>query len=193
VREDGLIPLNCRIDVLTTLSTAFDRFGRVDAQPDWLVSGVWLCAADEHFLATASLEVLPDGFLARPLSIERPAEVIAQVAADLPDIEGRLLAHGNDLVLPQPHVALHAPEALARWEGRYRLVILVRATDRAASTHRVACALLFLGDDGRALLVGTDPSTTLAMVLSEDRGLIDAYRSGCEEHSLGGYLQRLGA
>jgi hypothetical protein len=67
--------------------------------------------------------------------------------------------------------------------------ILVRSSQRASVTHRVACGLRFSSLDGDCVLVGTDPSV-LAMVLSEDPDLIARYCEDCEALSADEY-QRL--
>jgi hypothetical protein len=69
--------------------------------------------------------------------------------------------------------------------------VLARVARRASIVSRVACALLFAPEDGAALLVGTDVST-LAIVLSQDRPLVDRYRHDCEELSLAEYRTRCG-
>jgi hypothetical protein len=51
--------------------------------------------------------------------------------------------------------------------------------------------LLFASEAGPALLVGTDV-TSLAMVLSEDAGLIERYRQSCDELTLAEYRQLSG-
>jgi hypothetical protein len=71
------------------------------------------------------------------------------------------------------------------------MAVLLRVAKTASVTHRIACALLFRSDAGRALLVGTDTST-LAVVFSEDPELIDRYRSACAELSLGDYDALIG-
>ncbi|MFL6730379.1 MAG: hypothetical protein ACJ8E3_06880 [Sphingomicrobium sp.] len=188
--DTGLVPLNCGSDALTALAAGLKSFGPTDGEPDWLVSGAWLCTADEQFLATPSIDVLADGYLARPLTLERPADVVAGLEAEMPDIEGRLVAHGSDIELPRPDIVPRPPARLSSWTGPYALSVLVRSTERAAVTHRVACALLFTAAAGNRLLVGTDPSA-MALVLSKDSQLIAAYRSGCEDVPLLDYLAQV--
>ena len=191
--EHRLVPLNCGADALAALSAGLESFGPTEGAPDWLVSGVWLCTADQEFIATPSVDVLADGYVARVLTVDRPSDLVAKVDSDLPDIAGRLVAHGSDLELPRADVVPAAPARRTRWPGPSSLSILVRSTERAAATHRVACALLFSGDAGNVLLVGTDPTATLAMVFSDDPALVDAYRMGCEELSLEDYRRLVGA
>jgi hypothetical protein len=187
VGDRDFIPLRCGDETLATLAANLTGFAPADGAPDWLVSGVWLCTRDEQFLATASVEVLGDGYLARPLNIDRPAELAAQIEADLPDIQGRLMSRGSGLDLPSATAAPSAPSSLNRWPaGTYSMSVLARVARRASIVSRVACALLFASEDGGALLVGTGPST-LAIVFSEDRPLIARYRRDCEKFSLAEY------
>jgi hypothetical protein len=191
VGNGEFIPLKCGDDTLAALAAKLTGFAPAEGAPEWLVSGVWLCTNDEQFLATGSVEVLSDGYLARPLNIDRPADVAAQIEAELPDIEGRLMGHGSRLELPTA-VTPRAPESVNPWStGGYSMSVLARVARRASIVSRVACALLFAPEEGAALLVGTDVST-LAIVLSQDRPLVDRYRHDCEELSLAEYRTRCG-
>ena len=179
VSEGEFVPLKCCSDTLMALATGLTRFGPAEGAPDWLVSGVWLCTPQADFVATASAEVLADGYLARPLTVSPRDELLAAVEAELPDIEGRLMGRGCDLVLPRTSSDFAAPGSLREWpDSNYSMKVLVRVVRSASATHRVACGLLF-GAMDRQLLVGTDASS-LAMVLSEDPDLIDRYRRNCE-------------
>ena len=192
MRADDLVPLGCRADTLAALSTGLARFGPAAGAPDWLVSAVWLCTADQAFLATATVEILGDGYVARPLNLDPPADLAAQVEADLPDIQGRLVGRGSDLGLPSAGAAPTVPPCLKPWPaGPYAMSIMVRVAKRASQTNRIACALLFVSQAGSALLVGTDVPS-LAMVLSEDGALIDRYRRSCEELTPAEYRQMSG-
>lgn len=189
MRAHDLVPLGCRADTLAALSNGLTRFGPAAGAPDWLVSAVWLCTSDEAFVATATVEILSDGYVARPLNLDRPADLTAQVEADLPDVHGRLIARGSDLGLPSAGDLLAIPDDLVPWPaGPYAMSVMVRLAKRALVTSRIACALLFASEAGSALLVGTDV-TSLAMVLSEDAGLIDRYRRSCDELTLTEYRQ----
>ena len=189
MRAHDLVPLGCRADTLAALSTGLTRFGPAAGAPDWLVSAVWLCTPDEAFVATATVEILSDGYVARPLNLDRPTDLTAQVKADLPDIQGRLIARGSDLGLTSAGGVFAAPPDLMSWPaGPYAMSIMVLLAKRALVTSRIACALLFASEAGSALLVGTDV-TSLAMVLSEDAGLIDRYRRSCDELTLTEYRQ----
>lgn len=189
MRADDLVPLGCRADTLVALSTSLTRFGPAAGSPEWLVSAVWLCTADKDFFATATVEILSDGYVARPLNLDRPADLVARVEADLPDVQGRLIGRGSDLGLPSAGNVLAAPSDLAPWPAEpYAMSVMVRLAKRAMVTSRVACALLFATEAGSALLVGTDVSS-LAMVLSEDVALIDHYRQSCDELTLAEYRQ----
>ena len=192
MRTDDLVPLGGRADTLASLSTGLTRFGPACGAPDWLVSAIWLCTPDETFVATATVEILSDGYVARPLNLDRTADLTAQVAADLPDVQGRLIGRGSDLGLPSADGMLVVPPDLTPWPaGPYAMSILVRLAKRALVTSRIACALLFAPEAGSALLVGTDV-TSLAMVLSVDAGLIKHYRQSCDELTLDEYRQLSG-
>lgn len=187
MNENSLVPLRCRVDALTALAAHLERFGPTDGAPNWLISGVWLCTKDRQFIATPSVEVLSDGYVARPLAIDPPSELVGQIEAELPDIEARLVGRRDALKLPLSDAVPDVPETLRDWPTRpYSLSVLVRIAVRASVTHRVACALLFCAEGRPLLLVGTDPSN-LAMVLSEDPALIDAYREPCEEFTIAEY------
>jgi hypothetical protein len=150
------------------------------------VSGVWLETDEGPYLATATAEVLADGFVARSLRITSPQEFAADLECELPDINARLRSRGNRLVLPEV-VPLAPPQALEPWPpGKYSMSILVRASQCERGINQVSCGLLFNSATGLVLLVGTDV-TTLAMVLSKDRDLITRYRISCEEFSLDEY------
>jgi hypothetical protein len=193
VSANDLVPLRCRPDTLEALATNLVRFGPAAGAPEWLVSAVWLCTPDADFLATATIEVQSDGYLARPLNIDQPAEVTAGIEAELPDIQGRLISRGSDLDLPPGDAIPGAPANLAVWPaGPYAMSVLVRLAERALVTSRVACALLFAAEGGASFLVGSD-SATMAMVFSEDAALIDRYRRGCDELQLGDYQRLSGA
>lgn len=175
-----LIPLQCSREVLATIASGLSRFGRAEGEPDWLVSGVWLCTANGDVLATSFTDVLADGYVARTLNIHSPEALSGAVSAARPDIEGRLRGRGSRILLPAA-ASFCAPKGLQDWEGYpYSTTVLVRVSERLLTTHRVACGLLFQSAVGRMLLVGTD-SSTMAMVLSEDEELIGRYRSSCEE------------
>ncbi len=188
--EGEFVKLGCRPAVLRSLATGLTGFGPTGGSPDWLVSAVWLRTEREDYLATASVVVLPDGFVARGLCVATPSEVTEHVEAELPDISGRLRARGNGMSLPEIPGALPAPEALTPWSGVYGMSVLVRVAQCRSRIHRLACALLFEGEGSR-LLVGTDPST-LAMVFSEDQELIARYGRDCEQLTPEDYLGRYG-
>ena len=184
-----LVTLKCAPQTLRALAIGLTQFGRAEGEPDWLVSGVWLHTPDAHYLVTASVEVLSNGFVARSLWVGLPTDLAAYLEAQLPDVSDRLLAHGNGMELPQP-VVPRPPRTLSDWPaGNSEMHVLVRVSQRAASINRVACALLFSSSDGRFLLVGADRSTQ-ALVLSEDRALIQRYRSDCDALTADEYLRR---
>jgi hypothetical protein len=190
VSAGELVALRCRPETLTTLAEKLTSFGPADGAPKWLVSGVWLCADEAPFVATASLEVLSDGYVARPLSIYSPDDLVAHIETELPDISGRLVARGSDVELPETSDAPFAPRLLKTWPaGPYSTHVLLRASQRARCVHHIACAVLFGTESGRSLLVGTDLAM-LAMVLSEDADLIKRYRRGCEALTPAEYLER---
>jgi hypothetical protein len=180
VEEGDFVPLGCSRETLLALASDLSRWGPAEAEPDWLVSGAWLCTPDAMFLATSFTNVLADGYVARTLNIHSPEELTAAFDEALPDIEKRLRARGSNCVLPTTHGDVRAPESLQRWDSRpYSTTVLVRVAERVLTTHRIPCGLLFAGE-GQRLLVGTDISA-LAMVVSQDDQLIERYAEGCEE------------
>jgi hypothetical protein len=184
VDAGDLVTIRCSEETLRALASGLTRFGPSEGEPDWLVSGVWLCCKDACYIASASVEVMGDGYVARPLRIDPAAEFGANIEAELPDISARLVAHGNGLELPEASGTLSPPQSLGDWPLReYSTAVLMRVS----RTHRTACALLFGSMEGRPLLVGTDPST-MAMVVSEDETLIERYRASCEGLSVDDYL-----
>jgi hypothetical protein len=186
------VGLKCDAAAVNALATGLRRFGATGGEPQWLVSAAWLCTAEQDFLATACVEVLADGFLARSLRIQKPNDFVAKLEAELLDVSVRLLSHGNGDQLPAAAVPA-IPASLMEWPAeRYATHVLVRWSERERATHRIACALQFTQDDGRSLLIAADPST-LAIVLSEDDELIAAYRNDCEALSPAQYLSRVGA
>lgn len=189
--DPNLVPLKCSRETLIALASGLSRFGPVEGTPDWLVSGVWLCTGDVEFIATSSTEVLGDGHVARRLTICSSGALAEEVEAALPDIEGRLIGRGCKLVLPGTDGDFVAPKSLRAWPpGDYSTTVLLRVAQRASTTRKVACGLLF--ETGEAqLLVGTDLSS-LAMVLSDDKALIAAYRAQCEEFAAGDFLDSCG-
>jgi hypothetical protein len=191
VAEGELVTLKGRREALKALARGLSGFGPSKGEPQWLVSAVWLCAGDQRYLATASAEVLPDGFVARSLCIGTPDDLARHLEAELPNVSAHLLARGNGQDLP-PAEAPEPPDSLGAWtHKRYATHVLVRSWRRASCTHRVVCGLRFTGDDGRTLLVGTDPSV-LAMVLSEDPELIGRYCKDCEALTPDEYLRLCG-
>ena len=188
VRGDNLVPLACRADTLRSLAAGLKRFGAAGGEPEWLVSAVWLCTAHSTFFATASPEILADGYLARRLAIATPADVAAGIDCNLPNIEGRLLSRGSGIDLPQSAVLEPPAEGLSSWEGSDATTkVVLRVAERDLATDRIAVGLLF-GSGAKRLLVATDPSM-LAMVLSDDPALIDRYCAGCELLSVAQYLE----
>ena len=180
MEEGDFVPLGCSRETLLALASDLSRWGPAEAEPDWLLSGAWLCTRDAMFLATSFTNVLADGYVARTLNIHSPEQLTAAVEEDLPDIEKRLRARGSNCVLPTDHGELRAPESLERWDSHpYSTTVLVRVAARLLTTHHVPCGLLFAGE-GQRLLVGTDNST-LAMVVSQDDQLIERYAEGCEQ------------
>ena len=189
---NDLVPLNCAPATLLELEANLTRFGPAEGAPDWLVSGIWLCSRRRNFFATSSVDVLDDGYVARPLGIDRPAAFAAKVKAEMPDIQGRLVGRGSTIRLPDSVRPPTAPQSLEAWPAEpYSVSVLLRMSESAARTHHIACALLFSSTSGQTLLVGTDRST-LAMVLSQDPAFIDLYRGGCQELTPGEYRELIG-
>ena len=181
MRESDLVPLQCSRQTLAALAAGLSKFGPTEGEPDWLVSGVWLCTSDRNFVATSSTIVLADGYVARTLAVHSPQGLADTVAADLPDIEDRLNARGVNVPLGHACGAFGPPAGLCEWDCvGSSTKVLIRVAERLLTTRRVACGLLFESAAGRSLLVGTD-TTTMAMVVSEDEPLIDRYRQACDE------------
>jgi hypothetical protein len=182
------VKLECQPSIIRAIARDLERFGAVSGEPEWLVSGVWLCTPGADYLATSSTLVLADGYIARPLTIHRADDFTRQLRSDLPDIQSRLVARTGSCNLPEPARA-RPHEALERCPSPpLRTAVLIRIAPRAQSEHRVACGLL-LTFEGKRLLVGTDVGT-LAMVLSEDEELIERYLADCEALSTSEYLER---
>lgn len=182
------VGLGCQAETLWAIAEGLTHFGPTGGAPDWLVSGVWLCAGGNQYIVTASVEVLPDGYVARSLIIRSPGALVAQVKADLPDVSARLFGRGSAIDLGEISALPSAPQSLTEWPPvPYSASVLVRIAQRASTINQVACALLFISDNGRSLLVGADPMS-LALVMSEDQVLIEDYRSGCETLTVIEYL-----
>ena len=186
---DDLVKLECRSETLVALASGLERFGPVAGEPDWLVSAMWLCTANTDYLATSSTQVLGDGYIARPLVIDRADEFLRQLKGELPDISGRLIARQSGLQLPEAERPVPPSDLRRCASSQHSTDVLVRVSERASAVHRVACALLFGFDDGTSLLVGTDIGT-LAMVESDDRSLIDRYVASCEVVTADDYVRR---
>jgi hypothetical protein len=180
------VKLRCELRTLDALARGLTRFAAAPGAPDWLISGVWLETAERPYLATSTVEVLADGFVARSLCITTADEFTQHLEGEIPDIEARLRSRGNDLVLSEA-VPLEPPQSLEPWPPeQYSMAILVRASQCQRGINRVSCGLLFESHAGARLLVGTD-AATLAMVLSRDDELIGRYSAGCDELSLEDY------
>ena len=179
---------DCRPEILRALVSGLERFGTLSADPDWLVSMVWLQVADGNLIASSSTMVLADGYVARLLAIHRIEDFAEQLESKLPDISNGLTARRSDLDLPDS-AAPEPPADLRRPpEGPYSLSIVIRVAAHRTVMHRVACGLLFEFSAGGTLLVGTDVAT-LAMVMSEDEALVDRYMVDCERVSADEYLK----
>jgi hypothetical protein len=190
VRTGELVRLDCAPEALNALAGELMSFGPTEGAPDWLVSAVWLQAGSTPYLAAASVEVLPNGFVARRLSIATRGDLLRHLDAELPNVSAHLLARGSAMDLP-PADPPPLPQTLRPWPaGPYSTHVLVRFTQRPSGSNQVACALLFTSEAGQALLVGTDVSS-LAMVLSEDAQLISRYREPCEALTPAEYLALL--
>ena len=187
--ERELVKLQCSPEALATLASQLESYGPLAAEPEWLVSAVWLCAGGVDYLATSSTEVLSDGHIARPLAIDDTGDLLRAMEGELPDIAARLVARTGQFELPELATP-ERPSSLTRCPAPpASATVLVRRSRCRSIVHRVACAVLFEFDEGRRLLVGTDPATP-AMVLSEDDSLIDRYVAQCETLSLAAYSDR---
>ncbi len=184
------VKLECRPETIRAIAEHLGRFGAVMGDPEWLVSAVWLCTSDAEYLATSSTRILSDGYIARPLTIDRTDDFVRHLRSEWPDVASRLVARTGDADLPEPECPL--PPALLEDCPHPPLAasVLIRLAERAASEHRVACGLLITFEE-RRLLVGTDVGT-LAMVLSDDDNLIDRYLERCELLAAADYLDRYG-
>lgn len=182
----GVVKLVCAGDALGDLASALESYGAVEGEPDWLISAVWLRSAGGEYLATTSTKVLSDGFIARPLVIERTEEFVAKLKCELPDISARLQARQSRIELPGAERP-SSPEAAREWQkGPYSTSVLIRPAASGVMIHHVSCGLL-LEQEGERLLIGTDPATP-SMVLSRDSDLIDRYASACTCVSAQDYL-----
>ena len=90
--EGEFVKLECRPETIRALAEQLERIGAVMGDPEWLVSAVWLSTADAEYLATSSTKVLSDGYIARPLTIDRTDDFVRQLRSDLPDVASRLVA-----------------------------------------------------------------------------------------------------
>ena len=186
-----LVRLKCRPEALSALASGLTHYAPADGEPEWLVAAVWLLMDGAPVIASGSVEVLSDGYLARPLNLHSPEEFASRLEADLPDVAGRFTGRNHGFELPSSVEILSPPSDVTKWPaGPYSMHILIRVAARATTAQRVACGLWFIGS-GASLLVGTDPST-LAMVLSDDPAIIDAYRAQCEAVTVDEYLAMLG-
>ena len=185
-----LVCLKCRPEALSALASGLTHYAPADGEPDWLIAAVWLVSAEASLIASASIEVLGDGYLARPLNLHTPQQFAESLEASLPDVTGRFAGRNHGIDLPSHMEVLQPPQKLNQWPaGPYSTEVLIRVAPRASTVHRVECGLCFTGD-GASLVVGTDPST-LAMVLSDDKAVVEEYRAGCEAISVEDYLDRL--
>jgi hypothetical protein len=183
------VQLQATPSALDALHTGLTQFGPAAGSPEWLIGGVWLCTNSQSFLATAAVDVLADGQVARPLCLSTGPELVAQVEAELPDVAGRLRTRGSDIAF-HATPALPQPERLSLWpQGPFSMSVVVRAYRRASHINHIACGLLFRSEAGRSLLIGTDLGS-LALVFSENAELIERYRSDCDLLSLTDYFER---
>lgn len=184
-----IVAIDCEAATLASLDQGLARFGPVPGEPDWLITGVWLCTDAQSFLATAAAQVLSDGYVARVLTIQPAVAMVHGLKSDLPEVAEHLRNRGSGAKLPEVPAHLPEPQQLTSWtKGSYTSRVLIRQSQRAKSVHQVACGLLFEAEDGASLLVGTDIAT-LAMVYSSDKALIDRYAEGCLPMTVGEYLE----
>ena len=184
------VKLECRPETIRALAEHLERFGAVIGDPEWLISAVWLCTSDAEYLATSATKVLSDGYIARPLTIDRADDFVRHLRSDLPDVASRLVARTGDADLPEPERP-RPPPSLEKCPGAtLSTFVVIRIAARAATEHRVACGVL-VHFEARRLLIGTDIGT-LAMVLSDDDDLIDRYLASCEVLAAADYLDRYG-
>ena len=180
------VRLNCERETLEALARGLTHYAPASGEPDWLISGAWLCTTDRQYLATASVQVLADGFVARSLDICTPQALAQHLAGEIPNVAARLAARGNGKILPAVELP-SPPRHSSSWpKGVYDTRVLIRSTPCATGIKRVSCGLLFTSED-RSLLVGSDPST-LALVFSTYPELISRYRSRCEALTPAEYL-----
>ncbi len=184
-----IVNLVCKKEAISDLAVSLSAFGALDGEPGWLISAVWLQTQNAQYLATTSTTVLSDGFIARPLVVERTDDFVTTLSCELPDISARLAARRSSVRLPD--ASSPSPPSLACcWDrSSYSTTVLVWNATRPTRTHRVACALL-LESANQRLLVGTDPATP-SMVLNQDRDFIDRYTAQCDRILLENYLDDL--
>lgn len=188
MESGACVRLSCEWETLEALASGLTHYAPAPGEPEWLISGAWLCTKDRQYLASASVQVLPDGFVARSLDICTPEKLAQQLEGEIPNVAARLSARGSGATLPTIEPP-RPPREFSSWPGgTYDTKVLVRSTPCASGTNRVSCGLLFTTQD-RSLLVGSDPST-LALVISIDPELIRRYREQCEELTPAEYLAR---
>lgn len=174
---------------LEWLSTDFLSFSPAENDFEWLVGGVWLRTKFGVFLATAGVTVLADGQVVRPLELQSSEDMLAQVAAEIPFINDHLQEHASSVMIESPPLQF-LPVVLKPWRAEtYTMHIVIRNWRCRARARALqsASALLFTSGGGARLLVGTDVAS-LAMVLSEDLTLIEAYLDDCQLMSVADYF-----
>lgn len=187
--DGDFVGLECGPETIGTLAQQLEGFGVIGCDPEWLVSAICLRALGSDYIASSSTRVLSNGYVARRLAIHRSDEFVRAIDKDVPDISGRLKARNSGVELPPAQVPV-AGTLTPVPAGTYSTDVLIRVSDRASRTYRVGCGLLFAFERER-LLVATDVGT-LAMVLSRDDALIDAYLSRCEAVRAADYITRYG-
>jgi hypothetical protein len=180
------VELQGRPEAIRQLASELVRLGSIEAAPGWLVSAVWLQTRRSDFIASSTTKVLSDGYIARPLAIQSASDFEAQLAGELVDINGRLIARQSAAQLPEASMPARPATLEPAGEGPYSTTILIRRCERGPTTHRVACGMLFEFKK-RRLLVGTDLGT-LAMVVADDCELVERYVASCETLPPGEYL-----
>lgn len=182
-----LVPLDCDDAALDALERGVKGIARDDNGLDWMVGTAFIETCDATFVISASVEILGDGTVARPLSIRRPAALLQSIRAAQGDIRNRMAARGSHEALPDVGEEIPIPPMSSVFEATESCGVVVRSVVRKSGEIRIACGLLVdRQKNGSQVLVGTD-LTTLALVYSEDAQLIAEYLADCEVHDLARY------
>lgn len=187
--SDHFIPLRCSLPALEAIATSLAGFSLANVGADWLVTSAYLHTGAGLFIASAAIEVLKDGAIVRPMEISTAADLLGDIDEALPDIQRRADARGFAEALPDAPENLPDVGSPQDWsDEHYSTQVVIRNIERHGNLHCVACGILFRGDGDRQLLIGTDLST-IALVVSEDKPLIENYLEDCDTAGLNRYVE----